>query len=66
MQVSGELLLIEGNELENYPIDYNPVTKEQESNGGIEHVIEYGGEKYLVVTDLENIPYEVFPYRKEM
>jgi hypothetical protein len=55
----GNVLIHDGNEIDNYPINYNPKIKSVESNGGIEHIIDYQGFRYSVITDCSGIPYEV-------
>lgn len=44
-------VLQNGNLIQDYPIDQNPFTGEQESNGGIENLIIYNDKVYSVLTD---------------
>ena len=41
----------QGKLVEHYPIDQNPFTGQQESNGGIENLLVYNGTVYSVLTD---------------
>lgn len=45
-----------GKVLQGYPIDFDPFTKEEKENGGIENIVIYDNKVYSVFTDmLDNV-----------
>lgn len=50
-KMTNKEVLQNGNVVQDYPIDQNPFTGEQESNGGIENLVVYGNIVYSVLTD---------------
>ena len=43
-----------GTEKTTWSCDINPITGEVESNGGVEHLMDYEGHQYLIITDWSN------------
>lgn len=49
--ITNKQILNEGEVVQHYPIDQNPFTGEQESNGGIENLVIYDNKVYSILTD---------------
>jgi hypothetical protein len=49
--ITNKEVLEQGKLVQNYPIDQNPFTGEQESNGGVENFLIYDNKVYTVLTD---------------
>jgi len=50
-KITNEYVFYNGEEINNWACDINATTGELESNGGIEHIVEYKGKKYSIITD---------------
>lgn len=49
--ITNKQVFEEGKLVQHYPIDQNPHTGEQESNGGVENLVVYNQKVYSVLTD---------------
>lgn len=49
--ITNKQVFEEGRLVQHYPIDQNPHTGEQESNGGVENLVVYNQKVYSVLTD---------------
>jgi len=49
--ITNKQVLEQGKLVQDYPIDYNPFTGEQESNGGVENLLIFDNKVYSVLTD---------------
>ena len=54
----------DGELLEKYPCDYNPLTEEMESNGGQEFVVAYQEQVYYFICDWDDNPHELSRSRR--
>jgi hypothetical protein len=49
--ITNKQVFEQGKLVQDYPIDYNPFTGEQESNGGVENLVIFDQKVYSVLTD---------------
>lgn len=48
--VTNQFVYDNGEVVDSYPCDIDPVTGETESNGGVEHIVQYKDKFYAVIT----------------
>jgi hypothetical protein len=49
--MTNKQVFLNGSVIEHYPIDYNPFTGKEESNGGVENLVIFNHKVYSVITD---------------
>jgi hypothetical protein len=49
--ITNKQVLEQGKLVQDYPIDHNPFTGQDETNGGMENLVIYDGKVYSVLTD---------------
>jgi len=53
--MTNQFVFAYGEIVDDWPCDTNPVTGETEVNGGVEHLVRYGENDYLIITDWDGI-----------